>query len=118
MLAIILYFLVAYGVSFAFVESMGPFDVFQKIRDKMENKHKTLGDLFNCMFCFPTWVGCILSLIDIIFYPYIEFTPFNIILTDAPLEIKVLMDMFATASGVYLMSTFQEMMERVNKTDE
>ena len=30
---IILYFLVAYGISFAFVESGGPFEIFTKIRE-------------------------------------------------------------------------------------
>lgn len=114
---LVLYFLVAYGISFAFVESMGPFGIFQKIRDFAMAKHTTLGDLFNCMFCFPTWVGAILSLINIIFFPYIAFTPFNIALPIAPWILVVLLDMFATASGVYLMATFQEMLERINNND-
>ena len=114
---LILYFLVAYGISFAFVESMGPFDIFQKLREYMAEKHTTFEYLFDCMFCFPTWVGFILSLINVLFFPYIPFTPFNIALPTAPIIVIIVLDMFATASGVYLIATFQEMLERINKHD-
>lgn len=112
LIKIILYFLVAYGISFAFVESGGPFDIFIKIRDYAEKSFKTLGELFKCMFCFPTWVGFILSIVNIMFFPYFPFTPFNMIFPYAPWYLVAGLDMFATASGVYLIATLQEMMER------
>ena len=32
-MSLFVYFLLAYGISFAFVQSMGPFNIFQHIRD-------------------------------------------------------------------------------------
>ena len=104
---VLIYFLIAYGISFAFVESMGPFNLFHHIRELMGKIHPTFGDLFDCMFCFPTWVGLTLSIVNILLFPTIAFSPM-MLLFDAPWYITVLGDMFATASGVYLINSMVE----------
>ena len=107
MIHLLIYFLLAYGISFAFVQSMGPFNIFDHIREWVQIVHPTLGDLFDCMFCFPTWVGLILSLVNVIFFPTIPFTPFNMFF-NLPSIWAILGDMFVTASGVYVIHTIVE----------
>lgn len=106
-LYILIYFLIAYGISFAFVESMGPFNLFHYIREYMGKIHSTFADLFDCMFCFPTWVGLVLSIVNILLFPTIAFTPM-MLLFDMPWYITIIGDMFATASGVYLTNSVVE----------
>lgn len=104
MMQFLTYFLLAYGISFAFVESNGPFDIFDKIRDFFGNIHGTFANLFDCMFCFPTWVGFCLSIINITLFPTVAFTPF-MLWFDLPWYITIIGDMFTTASGVYILYT-------------
>ena len=115
-MSLFVYFLLAYGISFAFVQSMGPFNIFQHIRDWMQKIHPTLGDLFDCMFCFPTWVGLVLSLINVFLLPTIPFTPFMVVF-DMPILYTLIGDMFVTASGVYIINTLVEAFE-VNNDDD
>ena len=73
--SIILYFIVAYSISFMFVQSMGPFHIFDKLRNWLGDKSETLKELFDCMYCFPSWVGLGLSAINQFILPQIPFTP-------------------------------------------
>lgn len=100
---IILYFFVAYSISFMFVYSTGPFRVFERIRDIAFKLSPNLGELFDCMYCFPSWVGIVLSLLNQFVFTSIAFTPFCILLGAAcPWYIIFVLNWFVTSGVVYL----------------
>lgn len=106
----ILYFIVAYSISFMFVYSMGPFHILDKIRIGFDKISPTfLGDLFDCMYCFPCWVGAALSLANQFWFPYITFTPFYILLGGlCPWWAIMILDIFVTSGVVYLIDCIQK----------
>lgn len=100
---ICLYFIVAFSISFLFVYSNGPFGIIDKFRILMEKLSPTFGELFDCMYCFPTWVGLGLSLLNQFAFPYFAFTPFYIMLGGiCPWWLIMLLDMFVTSGVVYI----------------
>jgi hypothetical protein len=116
---IIIYAFCAYGLSNIIIYSSGPFNIFTKFREN-SNKYlpSNLGELFECMICFPTWVGLIMSTINIIFCPNISFTPFMLIFQNIEYWYLIIpFDGFFTSGIVWLIHTFQEMMERVNNNE-
>ena len=48
---------IVYSISNHFVYAHGPMHVYDKIRNIAQRIHPNLGELFECMICFPTWVG-------------------------------------------------------------
>lgn len=103
---IVLYFIVAYSISFLFVYSMGPFDIVDKVRTWLSEKSSFFAKLLDCMYCFPTWVGIGLSLINQFLLPQIPFTPFYMLFAGiAPWYIILILDMFVTSGTVYIMDT-------------
>lgn len=116
---ITIYCLCAYGLSNMVVYASGPFNMFTKLREN-SNKYlpSNLGELFECMICFPTWVGIIMSIINIVFCPEITFTPFMLIFQDITYWYLIIpFDGFFTSGTVWLIHTFQEMMERINNNE-
>ena len=111
---IIVYSLCAYGLSNIIVYSSGPFNIFSKLRE-YSNKvlPSNLGELFECMICFPTWVGILFSIIDIFLLRDISFTPFNLIFNDNNFwYIIILLDSFFTSGTTWLLHTIQESFEK------
>lgn len=99
----ILYFIVAYSVSFLFVYSMGPYDLIEKFRNMIIKLSPAWGKIFDCMYCFPTWVGCGLSLANQFLYPSIAFTPFYTLLGGlCPWYAILILDIFVTNGVVYI----------------
>ena len=107
----ILYVLVAYGISFMFVYSNGPFHIFDKIRTIAKKIHPHMEELLSCMFCTPTWVGFGLSVFDSIFR--LGFTPFHTLWNASGVNVILItmFDMVVTASSVYLINTIQNRLE-------
>ena len=113
-LTFISYILLSYGIANLFVYSNGPFHIFERWRKFTNWIHPQVGELFTCMLCISTWIGLALSLIDIYLFNNLEFTPFNIILSDVDYPLLVvLFDMAATSASVWLLHQFEEMMERI-----
>lgn len=110
-LIIFLYSIVAYGISNMFVYAMGPFHIFKGIRTLARKIHPQLGELFDCMICFPTWVGLILSALNAYFIPEKGFTPFNIV-GGMPWWAIIIFDAAYTSGIVWLINTVQEALER------
>lgn len=78
---VFIYTLAVYGISAALVYFGGPFDIIKKFREWVEkNLPGTFTDLLSCMFCLPTNVGIILSIIALLSGTY--FTPFTNMLGD------------------------------------
>lgn len=69
-----------YGISILFTQSIGPFDIFFRLRKWAESKSPSLGLLFRCMTCFPTNVGWVFSLFNWFVVPQVAISPFNMIL--------------------------------------
>lgn len=106
---IILYFIVAYSISFLFVYSMGPFDIVDKFRNTIIKISPKMGEVFDCMYCFPTWVGICLSLINQFLFPSIAFTPFYILIGSiAPWYIILILDTFVTSGTVYIIDSIMK----------
>jgi hypothetical protein len=119
MFTIILAFsIVSYAISNMFVFAMGPFHIFDKIRNTAKKIHPQLEELFSCMICFPTWVGMGLSAVNLIFLPYYSFTPFNLILPGSEWYIIILLDGFFASGSTWLIHTVQEAIERTNSVEE
>ena len=76
---IVCYILFAYGISIIFTQSVGPFNIFYRLRLWAEDVSDNFGMLFKCMLCFPTNVGWVFSLFNWFLIP-IPISPFNIIL--------------------------------------
>ena len=106
------YIFLAYGITNMFVYAEGPWGVFAKIRKLAKRISSGLGDLFSCMMCFSTWIGLILSIVDILL-PTIVFTPFNIILFGSGLWWLIpILDAGFTSGMVWLIHNFEEACER------
>jgi len=68
-----------YGFSVIVTQSIGPFNIFFRLRLFAESVSDNFGMLFKCMTCFPTNLGIILSLLNWFLLPSIGLTPYNII---------------------------------------
>lgn len=73
------YIFFVFGISIMFTQSIGPFNIFFRIRLWAEKVGPTFGLLFKCMTCFPTNVGIVFSLFNWFLVP-IAISPFNMIL--------------------------------------
>ena len=71
---------IVYSISNHFVYAHGPMHVYDKIRNIAQRIHPNLGELFECMICFPTWVGMALSAMNYFFLNGVALTPFMILL--------------------------------------
>ena len=60
---ILAYTFFVYGMSVIFTQSIGPFNIFFRLRMWAESVGPNFGLLFKCMTCFPTNVGWVFSLL-------------------------------------------------------
>lgn len=112
-LIIFAYIIFLYGISWMFVFSEGPFYIFERIRDFASSISQNFGKLFSCMFCFPSNVSWIMSLIDWFLIPQVAFTPFNIILAGTGLWwLAVIMDIGFGGGIVWLINVLEEWLEQ------
>lgn len=110
--SILCYAVFAYGLSNMVVYARGPFALFEKWRDFAYKTSEGFGELFSCMICFPTWVGIVSSVVDILCRGF-EFTPFNILLgASAPWWVVVGMDACFTSGVVWFMDQVVSAFER------
>ena len=113
-LVIILYFLCAYNASFWLVYSEGPYGIFNKFRDWVERVSPQMRKALDCMNCTPTWVGLIASTVDTFFIKGLSITPWGLFLQNTNIWwLAIPLDALVTSGVVYLIHTFQEMMERI-----
>ena len=113
-LVIIMYFLCAYNASFWLVYSEGPYGIFNKFRDFVERVSPQMRKALDCMNCTPTWVGLIASSINFLLLPSLNLTPWSIVLYGTDVRwLAIPLDALLTSGVVYLINTFQEMMERI-----
>lgn len=77
-----------------------------------------LEEMTSCMICLPTWVGMFLSAVNLIFFPYVPFTPMNLVLlyTQNLWPISIFFDGLIASGGNWLIHTCQEAIERINNS--
>lgn len=114
---IIMYLLMAYGLTNLIVFGKGPFDLLVTFRTIMGKISYTFEDMLSCMMCTSANVGWILSLLNILFLPSLRLTPFNIIIDNNNLwYLIIILDMTLTSGVVWLIHSVQEMCERIGTT--
>ena len=118
-IVIFVFSIVAYAISNHFVYAHGPMHIYDHIRCLAEKIHPNLGELFQCMICFPTWVGFVLSVLNSLFLPLVSLTP-GMLLMDmyAPWWVIMVFDGFFASGIVWLIHTAQEALERSNAVGE
>lgn len=109
---LLIYFLCVYGLSFMLVYTSGPFDIFNKIRSIGGKISPKITELLSCMFCTPTWVGIVFSLLNIIFFPFYQFTPGFLIFGNIHWwPIILVIDMLSTPSVVHFMDVIETLID-------
>ena len=73
------YIFFVYGMSVIITQSVGPANIFFRLRMWAENIGPNFGLLFRCMLCMPTNIGWVFSLFNWFLLP-IPISPFNMIL--------------------------------------
>ena len=76
---LICYIFFVYGMSVIITQSIGPANIFFRLRMWAEIVGPNFGLLFRCMLCMPTNVGWVFSLFNWFLLP-IPISPFNMIL--------------------------------------
>lgn len=109
---LIIFALIEYGLSFALVYSVGPFHIFENFRKITKKLPSNLGESYECMFCTPTQIGIVLSLLNMFILTDVYITPMYILShsTDFWL-IKIFLDGFIGGAITYLIHTIQEYFE-------
>lgn len=74
------YIFFAYGLTVFVTHSVGPFNIFVRLRVWADAIDENFGLLFRCQTCFPANVGWAFSLFNWFLLP-IAITPFNMILS-------------------------------------
>lgn len=109
---IVLYTFFAYGISNILVHSTGPFHIFEKYRDLMEQLPFDLGEGSKCMICTPTQIGILFSVLNMFLFPEIKVTPFYYLFNNTEYwYIIMIMDGCFTSGVVWLLHTLQEYIE-------
>lgn len=107
---IFIFTLAVYGISAALVYFDGPFGIIAKFRDMVSKYTGKFGELFSCMFCLPTNIGIILSIIALMNGIY--FTPFTNMFGNTTLWwLSIIMDGFYCGGTTYFLNTLQEKLE-------
>ena len=111
-LIVFCYILFAYGLANMVCFAEGPFNMFEWWREVANNISEGFGKLFTCMMCFSTWVGLVVSIVDLLI-PAAVFTPFNIVLAGTGVWWLIpILDAGFTSGVVWLIHNFEEACER------
>jgi hypothetical protein len=109
---IIAYLLMFYGLVNMLIYGDGLYHCLTKLRKFVGLFGKTFKELFECPMCLSGFGGLVMSLVNV-FLITLPFTPFNILYgTELPWYLIIFFDAGITSGFVWLVHTFQEMMER------
>lgn len=111
-LIVFCYILFAYGIANMVCYAEGPWGIFEWWREVADHISEGFGKLFNCMMCFSTWVGLLVSAVDLLITSAV-FTPFNLILAGTGLWWLIpILDAGLTSGAVWLLHNLEEAFER------
>lgn len=115
MVNLIIYFLLCYGICNTIIFANGPFHIFKKMHEYLSESHPIINEMLTCFICLPYWCGFFMSALNILLFPYVPFTPMNMLLAyDCLWPVIIFFDGAITSGGCWLIHTFQEMMERID----
>ena len=117
MLEILIYIILAYGVTDLLVSGTGPYNVLGLLRFVLGKINKEFTKMLDCMKCTGTNVGIILSIIDILFKSF-KLTPFNILLPEDVWYLIIPLDAAFTAGIVWLIHNAELLIETHIKYDD
>ena len=107
-LRLFVYVMISYNLSFWLVYKDGPFNIFEGFRKIIRRISPSMGKVFECMNCTPTWIGMFLSALNAIFDPTIPFTPFRLAFgVDHPWFVILVFDAIFTSGIVYLIDVLE-----------
>lgn len=110
-----IYSLFVYGVSNQIIYSHGPFHIYDKIHEIAKSIHPQLEELLLCFICLPSWIGIILSGLNLYFIPDTPLTPCMMIMHNiVPWWVIVICDCFVASAIGWLINTIQDALERTN----
>lgn len=113
----LIYSICLFGIGEMFVYFDGPFGIIESFRRFAHWIHPKFGELFTCIFCFSTWSGAIMSMINYFLIP-VPFTPFNIILGDTGLWYVIMaLDMFFGCASTWMWHGIDELVESNTKKE-
>jgi hypothetical protein len=110
---IFIWFLFAYGLCNILIFGSN-FQWWRDLLAKFGTGGYSLHKLFTCMICLPTWVGFAMSFLGQKFLGL----SFGSLVGVENLWIAIFIDGIMTSGGVWLIHTFQEMMERAYTNNE
>lgn len=112
-LILFVYTFVVFGISILFTNTLGPFNIFFRIRLWTEKISDNLSYLFRCMTCFPTNVGWVMSLFNWFIVPDVAFTPFNMILRGTNLWwLAMILDAGYCAGTCHIMANIDDFIDK------
>lgn len=112
-LIILVYTAAVFGVSILFTKTLGPFNIFFRIRLWTAKVSDNLGYLFRCMTCFPTNVGWITALINWFLIPQVAFTPGNILFQGTNLWwAAMILDACYCAGAVHFIANIDDFIDK------
>ena len=112
---IICYIIATYGLTNLLVYGSGPYNILGKLRDYTKEYCSAIGEMLECMMCTSTNIGWVTSLLNILLFPMIPFTPFNLLIGYKPYWLLIIIaDACFTSGIVWLIHTIQEAFERWN----
>lgn len=92
----------------------GPFHFFRHFRELVGKIHPQIKELLSCEYCTSTWLGFIISFLNIYFIPKTPITPFNYILFDYDfLWVKILLDGIYGAGITWFIFRLEDMITAI-----
>ncbi len=109
---IFIYTITIYGLCNMLAFGDGPFGLFTKFRTLCFRINESLYNLLTCMMCLPTYIGGILSGLNILFYPEIGLTPMNIVMeNEVNWIVRMFFDSLFASGVVWLIHSVQDFIE-------
>lgn len=114
MSSLFIYCLMVYGLCNIIIFGNGPFHFIKKTHEWLQPRYPMLNEMLTCFICLPTQCGFVFSALNILLFPTLGFTPMNTLFDDKALwPIIIFLDGMFASGIIWLIHTFQEMMERI-----
>lgn len=81
-LTLFIYIFCCYGLTILFTQTIGPKNIFFRLRLWANNVGDNFGHLFKCTTCFSTNIGWVVSLINFFIINNVKFTPSMLLFGD------------------------------------
>lgn len=118
MINLIIYSVICYSICNMIVYTSGPFQIFTKFRELCSKIHYSLYEMITCMICLPTYIGFLMSILNIYMFNDANLTPMsNFYKLGLNPVIVIFFDGIFTSGIVWLLDTIQVFLEKNSKDD-